>query len=368
MKAKEFEIIMDEIAPLRYSYEWDNSGMTILTHDKVEKVLVSLDVTEEVVAEAVERGCDTILSHHPLIFKGIKGLKIGAPVENCCIKAVQAGLNLYAAHTSYDCAPMGINYGLAKALDLRDTALLCQEGADALYKVVVFAPRSGSDAVRQAMFQAGAGAMGNYQEASYETQGHGRFTPLKGASPAIGQVGRPEAVEETRIEVLCGQANLEQVVQAAKAAHAYEEPAVDAYQLALPKKPFGIGMIGNLGKEMEPEAFAAYVKKRLDAAAVNLGGCLQKVRRVACVGGAGGEFFSLAKKLGADALVVGEAKYNHFLDAKASGILMAEAGHYDTEKTFVPTMIEGLQNASNRVQYNIVAFASKSGFRPYAVY
>ena len=298
--ARQFEGMMDEIAPLRYSYDWDNSGMTILTHPAVERVLICLDVTEQVIAEAVEKGCDTILSHHPLIFKGIKKLRQDQPVQTLCIQAIQAGLNLYAAHTSYDCAPLG--------------------------------------------------------------------TPTAQAHPAIGAAGRPETVEETRVEVLCREQALAAVVQAAREAHPYEEPVIDVYRLERPCEPYGIGMLGELPQAMEAEAFARYVKERLGAASVKTGGAMGPVKRVACVGGAAGEYFALAKKQGADAFVVGEAKYNHFLDARDCGILLVEAGHYDTEKTFVEAMKEGLQNYCNRVQYNIAVIASEYGSRPYSVY
>ena len=366
--ARQFEGMMDEIAPLRYSYDWDNSGMTILTHPAVERVLICLDVTEQVIAEAVEKGCDTILSHHPLIFKGIKKLRQDQPVQTLCIQAIQAGLNLYAAHTSYDCAPLGINYSRMQALGLEKGALLAEEGRDHCYKVVVYVPAGEREAVRRALFEAGAGSFGNYEEVSYEMEGRGRFTPTAQAHPAIGAAGRPETVEETRVEVLCREQALAAVVQAAREAHPYEEPVIDVYRLERPCEPYGIGMLGELPQAMEAEAFARYVKERLGAASVKTGGAMGPVKRVACVGGAAGEYFALAKKQGADAFVVGEAKYNHFLDARDCGILLVEAGHYDTEKTFVEAMKEGLQNYCNRVQYNIAVIASEYGSRPYSVY
>ena len=364
---KRLEKVMNRIAPLRYAYDWDNSGATIVTHDQVNRILLCLDVTEDVLEEAVEGRFDTVLSHHPLIFKPLKKLVPEDPIGALALKAVANGINLYAAHTSFDCAPGGINDLLADALMLRNKRLFLKEKAERYKKIVVFAPFDDENAVKQAMFDAGAGKQGEYSSVSFSTVGTGEFLPTMFARPAIGRGGVMEQVEELRIECFCPAEIADRVAAAARSAHSYEEPVIDVYDLDYPRNDVGLGVVGELVAPMSAESFAKYVKKRLGAASVRYSGNSGRISSVACVGGSGGEFFQEAKKMGIDALVTGEAKYNHFIDAKASGIVLVEAGHYDTERAFMGAMMKHLQKAFNDVQCNISMSVSLNGGRPYDI-
>jgi len=368
MKFRELIRLVEEIAPLRYAYDWDNSGVILSLHDQVKKVLVCLDVSGETLQEAEETGCDTIVSHHPLLFRPVKKLTARDPVQGMVIRAVQSGLNLYAAHTSFDRSPFGINRWLAEKLGLQGIRLFLPEFQEKMVKLTVFAPPEAAERIKEALFQAGAGSMGEYSRVCFETEGTGSFLPGAGAHPSVGIPGRVERVSESRLECICPVELAEAAVAAAKAAHPYEEPAVDVYEMALPAEMGGLGCLGELPNPMEAEAFLRLVKDRLGAGQLRFGGKeTAAVRRVACVGGSGGEFFRNAAGCGADVLLTGEAKHNHFLEAAAADILLVEAGHYDTEAAgFADVMCEYLQKRVDEVEYKIGICRSVSETRPYA--
>ncbi len=365
MKFKQFAGLVEEIAPLKYAYDWDNSGVTLSLHEAAEKVLVCLDVNADTIREAVQMGCDTILSHHPLLFKPVKKLLAEEPIQGLLLDAIKHNLNLYAAHTSFDCSPLGINNWLADKLGLQGRALFLAEFDEKFVKIVVYVPANAAGQVKEALFGAGAGQMGCYSRVSYETPGTGSFLPGEGARPAIGRAGQAENVEELRIECICPSGLSAGAVAEAKKAHPYEEPVIDVYDLALPRAKGGLGCVGNLDRPMEADAFLQMVKERLHTDTVKFGGQKKIIRRVACVGGSGGEFFMQAAERGADALVTGEAKYNHFLESAAAGILLVEAGHFDTEIGFVDVMCEYLQKRKNELQC-ILHVCGSNEMRPYS--
>lgn len=367
----QFTDIVEQLAPLKYAYEWDNSGVQAHVHDEVSKVLVCLDMTKETLKEAKEKGCDTILAHHPVLFRPIKSLDKNHVITGLIVDAVKNGINVYSAHTSFDCAPGGINDLLAQKLGLRDTEVFAEERelAEKMAQVVVFAPKDCENEVKSAMTQAGAGSLGDYTGAAFTAYGMGEFTPKEGANPHIGEIGVHETVSEARIEMICPMEKAAAVAEAARRAHSYEEPSIQVYPLEVPVGKIGLGVVGTPEREMTLRELAEDVKAKT-------GGIVricklppekmsQKAVRVAQIGGAGGEFSGLAAKMGCQALITGEAKYNHFIDASADGVLLIEAGHFETESCFVEGMIKGLQRKSDMLQYNLTLFASKRGVRPY---
>ena len=367
----QFTEIVEQLAPLKYAYEWYNSGVQAHVHDEVSKVLVCLDMTKDTLREAKEKGCDTILAHHPVLFRQVKNLEKNHVVTGLIVDAVRNGINVYSAHTSFDCAPGGINDLLAEKLGLVDTEVFAEEREleEKMAQVVVFAPQDCEDEVKHAMAEAGAGSLGNYSGAAFTTYGMGEFTPEAGAQPYIGEIGAHETVREMRIEMVCPMEKAAAVAGAARAAHCYEEPSIQVYPLVMPVKKIGLGVIGRPEREMTLRELAEDVKSRT-------GGIVRicrlpeekmsgKALKVAQIGGAGGEFSWLAAKMGCQALITGEAKYNHFIDAAAAGVLLIEAGHFETESCFVEGMIKGLQQKSDMLQYNLTLFASEKGVRPY---
>lgn len=361
---KVFTDLVEEMAPLSCAFDWDNSGPILVTHPTVSKVLVSLDVTDEVLEEAREGKYDTILSHHPLLFRPVKRLSCDDPVTGRLLRAAQMELNLYAAHTSYDCAPGGSSFALGEALGLGDLTLLQAEGSRPYQKIAVCCPREEASTLRHVLHKAGAGELGRYSEASFTTEGEGRFRPGVGAAPAIGQVGTREKVEEVRIEVLCPAEKVPGAVAALKAAHSYEEPAIDVYPLASPGRPWGPEAIGTLPVPMTSDGFAAHAARVLGCA-LRMGGASGPVHRVACAAGADGEALYAAAKAGADVLITGEAKHHLFYEAKELGVCLLEAGHYATEKLFAPRVAQGLQNKADMVYLNVTLTASQREQSPY---
>ena len=247
MKLEKLCEIMEGIAPLECAFSWDNSGLILSMHEDVQNIMLCLDVTDEVIAEAVEKGADTLISHHPVLFTAEKQFSIEGGATAALIAAAKAGLNVYSAHTSYDCAEGGMNYALAEKLGI----------------------------------------------------------------------------------------------------------TVDF---------MGEGMtVGNLAAPMSAEDFAKHVKAAINATSVQYTPSCTMISRVACLGGSGSDYIAAARAAGAQALVTGEAKHHHFLEARAEDFVLIEAGHYDTEIVFVEAVKTALQKAFNELQYNVRVFAANSG-------
>lgn len=323
---------IESIAPLSYQETYDNSGLLIGSPTQhAGGALITLDVTEAVVDEAIALGLNLIISHHPLIFKPIRQITGNSETERCIVKAIKNDIAIYAAHTNLDNAPEGVNAMICKKLGLMNNRIL-EPSADNLRKLVVFVPRSHTHEVREAMFEAGAGRLGNYDSCSFNLEGNGTFRAGENADPFIGSKGEMHTEAETRIEVLCENFNLRQVVQAMLQAHPYEEVAYDVYPLLNDNHYAGSGMIGELAEPLTEKAFLEMVKSIFGP------GCLKysplrsvKIKKVAVCGGSGNFLISKAKAAGADAFITGELKYHDYFLAE-NKILLIEAGHYETEQ------------------------------------
>ncbi|HMR20191.1 MAG TPA: Nif3-like dinuclear metal center hexameric protein, partial [Sphingobacterium sp.] len=255
MKIKDLTRYLETIAPLSHQESYDNSGL-IVGHDDdtIFKALISLDCTEEVVQEAIDKGCDIIIAHHPIVFKGLKRFNGHNYVERTVIKAIKHNIAIYAIHTNLDNVLGGVNSKIAERLDLKNQAILSPKSG-LLKKLAVYVPRTHVDNVRQAMFDAGAGHIGQYDQCSYNTGGYGTFRPLEGANPTLGEIGEQERVEETKIEIVYPVNMERQVVVAMLAAHPYEEAAYDIYTLDNKLQTVGSGVIGNLAVPQNPASF-----------------------------------------------------------------------------------------------------------------
>lgn len=332
MIIKDITDYLEQIAPLKYQESYDNAGLIVGSpYDSVKKALISLDCTEEVVQEAIDKGCDLIISHHPIVFKGLKRFNNANYVERTVIKAIKNNIALYAIHTNLDNVLGGVSSKIGEKLALEQTAILSPKSG-LLKKLVVFVPRSHVEAVRKALFESGAGAIGNYDECSYNTAGYGTFRPLEGSQPVIGQVGVQERVEETKIEVIFPAYLERKIIVSMLSTHPYEEVAYDVFSIDNPLQTVGSGVIGNLAKPMEGAEFLAYLKDKLQLKVIRHTELLGKpVQRVAVCGGAGGFLLAEAKKSGADIFVTADYKYHEFFDAEKS-IVIADIGHYESEQ------------------------------------
>lgn len=343
MKLKEITQYLERIAPLSYQETYDNSGL-IVGHpdDEVTKALISLDCTEAVVDEAIAKGCDLIISHHPIVFKGLKKFNNKNYVERTVIKAIKNNIALYAIHTNLDNVTGGVSSKIADKLGLMDQAILSPKSG-LLKKLVVYVPRAHVEEVRQALFDAGAGSIGDYDQCSYNTAGYGTFRPLDGAQPAIGEVGVQERVEETKIEVIFPAPAERGIVVAMLAVHPYEEVAYHIVALENNLQQVGAGVIGNLPVPMDATSILPYLKERLKLNVIRHTALLDRpIERIAVCGGAGGFLLNEAKRSGADIFVTADYKYHEFFDAEGD-LTIADIGHFESEQFTQELLLEIIQ-------------------------
>lgn len=332
MIVKDVTDFLEQRFPLGSQASFDNCGL-LVGHplDEVRKVLVCLDCTEEVLDEALELGANLIVAHHPIIFKGLKSLTGRNYVERTVVKAIKNDLNIYAIHTNLDHAMQGVNAEIAQRLGLVDVEIL-DPNPGTLKKLVVFVPQDHVSIVERAMFQAGAGKLGNYEECAFESEGIGSFKPLPGADPFEGKVGSRTKTSEFRLEVLVSQHRLSGVIRAMKQAHPYEEVAYDVFAIENSDPQEGSGMIGNLPQPMDAMTFLAQVKQQFHC------GCIRytelpdhPIQRVALCGGAGSFLIGQALRSKADIYLTGDLKYHEFFDADKH-IVLADIGHFESEQ------------------------------------
>ncbi|MFR9166021.1 MAG: Nif3-like dinuclear metal center hexameric protein [Dysgonomonas sp.] len=331
MKIREVLSTIEQFAPLALQENFDNSGLQVGdVNQEVSSILLCIDVTESVIEEAVVLGCNLIISHHPIAFKPFKSLTGRNYVERCIIKAIQNNIVLYAAHTNLDNAFDGINSYLAGLLNLQQTRIL-QPMQKSLCKLITFVPDEHLSAVRNALFNVGAGCIGDYDSCSYSSHGEGTFRAGEGTNPFCGQIGELHTESESRLEVVFPSFKTNEVIQALIAVHPYEEPAYDIYQLQNSWAQAGSGIVGTLEEPMEEEEFLYYLKDVLNLNVIHHSRYARnKVKDVAICSGSGAFLIPSAINYGADVFITGEAKYNDYYDVEDK-ILLAVVGHYESE-------------------------------------
>jgi dinuclear metal center YbgI/SA1388 family protein len=334
---------LESVAPKAYQEAYDNSGLLAGNPQwECRGALVTLDSTEEVIAEAVARNCNLVVSHHPIIFGGIKTLSPGGYVQNALIKAVKEDIAIYAVHTNLDNMLEGVNGRMADMLGLVDRKVL--EPKNALFKkLVTFVPQAFSEAVRLALFEAGAGHIGRYEEASFSTEGEGTYKPLEGAHPFLGKVGARHLEKETKIEVLFPTYLQSTVVQALIRAHPYEEVAYDVLPLSNVRPDRGSGLIGDLKIPMGEKQFLNTLKVSFRLQILRhtpLSG--KPIKKVALCGGAGSFLISNALVQKADIFVSSDFKYHDFFDAEGR-IVIVDIGHFESEQYTVDLLSDILR-------------------------
>ncbi|WP_242918979.1 Nif3-like dinuclear metal center hexameric protein [Pontibacter liquoris] len=322
---------IEQLAPLPYQESYDNAGLqTGNPATDVSGVLVTLDCNEAVLEEALKKGCNLVVAHHPVIFKGIKQLTGGNYVERTIIQAIQNNIAIYAAHTNLDNVVQGVNTKIADKMGLQQQRILVNK-PQTLMQLVTFVPVSSTEQVLQALHQAGAGNIGEYSNCSFQVQGTGRFLPSEQANPTIGKPGKAEEVAENRLEVIFPAHRQHAVMAALKKAHPYEEVAHYLYALENQNQEAGIGVLGELPKALSEEAFLAYLKSKMQLQGMRYTSVgARPIKKIAVCGGAGSFLIKDAIRQGADALVTGDVKYHEFFDAD-SKIMVADIGHYESE-------------------------------------
>ncbi len=337
---------LDRFAPKSLAEDWDNVGLLIGDRNAgVSRVMACLTVTPTSAREAIDRRAELIVTHHPVLFRPVKRLTADDPQGRMLLDLIRSGIAVYSPHTAFDNTTGGINDLLAERLGLRDCKPLRPAPAAARSKLVVFVPQGDLDRVSRAMFDAGAGVIGEYGECSFRVAGRGTFHGSDASKPTIGQPGRREEVDEWRLEVICPQPALQQIVAAMRAAHSYEEPAYDIYPLASEPSRTGAGQYGALSTPTSLEQFAALVKSCLASPLVQVVGDRGRaVNRVAVACGAASEFLREALAHRCDVFVTGEASFHRQLEADAAGISLIIAGHFATERFAVEGLAEKLSH------------------------
>ena len=250
---------LEDIAPLSYQEAYDNAGLIVGTPtQEVKGAIISLDCTEDVIDEAIQHHCNLIISHHPIVFKGMKRFNGSTYIERVVMKAIKHDIAIYAIHTNLDNVDRGVNKKIADRLQLQNCTVLSPK-ADMLNKLVVFVPKSHGEALRAALFEAGGGAIGQYSECSFNLTGKGTFKAQQGAKPFVGHVGERHTEEEERIELIYPKAIERKLLIAMYEHHPYEEVAYDIYPLQNKFEHVGSGMIGNLSLPQTEQAFLAYL-------------------------------------------------------------------------------------------------------------
>lgn len=332
MKIKELIAPLEQWAPRALQEDYDNSGLHLGDPDaEVSSALICLDCTEAVVEEAARHGCGLIISHHPVIFRGLKSLAGKGYVERTLLAAIRHGIALYAIHTNLDNVIDGVNAEIASRIGLEKLRVLDPKPAQ-LRKLVVFVPTSHADAVRDALFSAGAGQVGGYDECSFNLSGTGTFRPGTGTNPFSGQQGIRSSDFETRIEVIYHTPREGAILSAMRANHPYEEVAFDIHLLGNQHQGIGSGAIGELANPLAEKDFLAHLKRVFGLQAIRHTALLSKpIQNVAICGGSGAFLIGKAKAAGADAYVTGDVKYHEFFDADGR-VLLADIGHYGSEQ------------------------------------
>jgi dinuclear metal center YbgI/SA1388 family protein len=333
LRIHEIMSAFEAIAPLRLQESYDNSGLIVGDPQReVKKALLCLDSTEAVVDEAIAKGCDIIIAHHPIVFGGLKRFTGSNYVQRAVMKAIKHDIAIYACHTNLDNVLRGgVNERIAQQLGVKISGVL-RPMESTLMKLGVYVPLSDAEALKEALFAAGAGHIGNYDECAFVIEGQGSFRPNDGANPTLGSIGERELVTEARIEVLVPIWLKGAILKAMTEAHPYEEVAHDWVVLNNVSREFGAGVIGELPVAMGAVDFLQHVKSKMGLDVVKFTKCgVEKVQRVAICGGAGSFLIGDAMLAGADAFVTSDVKYHEFFDAEEK-MLLCDIGHYESEK------------------------------------
>ncbi|MEJ7557003.1 MAG: Nif3-like dinuclear metal center hexameric protein [Pedobacter sp.] len=334
---------LEEFAPLNYQEDYDNSGLVIGELElEVVAALVALDCTEAIVDEAIAHGCNLIITHHPIVFKGLKKITGKTYVERVVLKAIRNNVALYAIHTNLDHVKGGVNAVICNRLGLTNLKTLSPKG-DFLKKLVTFCPTDFAPRLREALFAAGAGNIGNYSDCSFSVEGAGTFKAGEDTDPFVGAQGVLHKEEEVRIEVVFVAQQHRKIILALLENHPYEEVAYDVYALENTYDNVGSGMVGWLEESMDGLAFLRFVKDRMDATVIRHTSLLPKrIKKVAVCGGSGSFLLQQAIASGADAFVTADFKYHEFFDAD-SKLVVADIGHFESEQFTSDLLIDIIQ-------------------------
>ena len=332
MIVQEVTNILEELAPLPLAEDFDNVGLLVGNRDqKVTGILVTLDTLENVVDEAIDHNCNLIVSFHPILFTGIKRLTGSTYVERVLIKAVQNNICIYSMHTALDNVYRGVNAKICETLGVLNPKILIPKKGT-LKKLTTYVPTEAAESLRTALYEAGAGAIGNYSNCSFTVSGTGSFKPGEGAKPTVGLIGDTHYGDEMQINITFPALLEQTILKALFENHPYEEVAYEVLSLDNTNQKIGMGMVGFLEGPMEEGKFLALVKEKMRAKGIRHSKLLgKKIQKVAVLGGSGAFAIPAAKASGADILITADIKYHQFYEAE-NKIIIADIGHFETEQ------------------------------------
>lgn len=332
MTVKEITQFIESIAPLAFQESYDNAGLIVgKASDEVSGILITLDVTEAVLDEAIAKKLNMVIAHHPIIFGGLKRFNSRNYIERCVAKAIKNDIAIYAAHTNLDSVFGGVNSKICEKLELQNCRILSPVSGF-LKKLVTFVPVAEAEKVRMALFEAGAGHIGNYDSCSFNQNGTGTFRGNDLTNPYVGEKNQLHSESEIRIETIFPKHIQSLVISALLKAHPYEEVAYDIYPLDNEFEKVGVGMIGELAEPVDEIQFLQKLKNVFGCTVIRHTELLGKpIRRVAVCGGAGSSYLGKANSQKADIFITGDFKYHQFFDAEKQ-IVIADIGHYESEQ------------------------------------
>jgi len=348
MKISDIAAALEEICPLELAQDWDNVGFLVGDRNKdVKTILLTIDVTGEVVAEAGRLKTDLIVSYHPVIWDGLKKVTSEGP-SAAVYELVRTGIAVFSIHTALDAATGGVNDGLADIVGICDPEPigdLVENPTANNYKLVVFVPSDAVEKVAEAIFAAGAGRIGNYSRCAFQAAGQGSFLPMAGANPAIGRKGKVEKVSEVRFETVVPAERLGNCIEAMKQSHPYETPAFDCYRLSNPPDRFGLGRIGKLRRPTRISRIVERIKAATGAKAVGVvGGDRKLVKTAAVCAGSCGKIINSVIAAKADLYVTGELKHHHALAAQEAHLTCICLTHTVSERFMLKELAGNLRN------------------------
>ena len=358
--------ILESIAPLECAAEWDNVGLLIgSTKWRANSIMLTIDLTEAVLHEAIEAGWRMIVSYHPPIFEPLAALTDAVPKQRIALEAVRAKIAVYSPHTALDAAPGGINDWIASGLghgDVRPLHVNESLPETEQCKIVTFCPADAVDRLRNALATVGAGRIGRYELCSFEIKGTGTFFGGEGARPRVGRTGALQHVDEIRLEMVCPKASLALAVTTLRQFHPYEEPPIEIYQLLpRPRRDTGQGRRVVLDRKVPLRALIERIKQRLGVDQLQVAAAHAAPRRYGTIGlcaGAGGSLRTEATAQGCQAFITGEMRHHDVLAAQADGCTVILAGHTHTERGYLRVLRKRLRSALPAVQ---VVISKKDG-------
>jgi len=340
MKIQEITAFLESVAPPVLQESYDNAGLlTGNSNRDCTGIITTLDATEEVILEAIEKNCNLVVAHHPIIFGGLRKITGKNYVEKTIITAIKNDIAIYAIHTNLDNVLHGVNAAIADKLGLINRMIL-QSKTGTLKKLFTFVPVAAAEKVRSAIFAAGAGHISNYSECSFNAPGQGTFKAGEGSNPYVGEMGVRHIEAEIKMEMIFPSWQEQAVIKAMSAAHPYEEVAYDIINLNNENQQVGNGLVGELPQTVSETVFLALVKEKFNLSVIRHTPLLNRpVKKIALCGGAGSFLIGAATATGADFYITGDVKYHEFFDANGR-LVIADIGHFESEQYTIDLLFD----------------------------